>query len=338
MNDTELVLNEARRWLAEGRRVAWATVIDTWRSSPRPPGSQMVIDDQGRFAGSVSGGCVEGAVIAHAGEVLASGVPETREFGVTSERAWEVGLACGGKITVHIAEAPRALVDELCERRSRREALAWVSDLATGQAWSCAGGGLPEAARADAAAEAIAAALRRETSALVEVEGRRLFVHVLPEPLRLAVVGAVHLTQELVELAERCGFESIVIDPRSAFATPDRFPRARLSHDWPDEALEALAPDAQTAIVVLSHDSKLDEPALAAALRSRCFYIGALGSTRTQAVRRRRLAELGFSDADLARIHGPIGIDIGARAPAEIAVSILAEIIRARRGPKRAAP
>jgi xanthine dehydrogenase accessory factor len=153
--------------------------------------------------------------------------------------------------------------------------------------------------------------------------------------LRLLVVGAVHLAQELGELAERCGFELTVIDPRSAFATAERFPHATLSLDWPDEALEALAPDAQTAIVVLSHDAKLDDPALAAALQSQAFYIGALGSAKTQAARRRRLIEQGFAEADLERIHGPIGLDIGALSTAEIAVSIMAEIIRVRRGERR---
>jgi xanthine dehydrogenase accessory factor len=162
-----------------------------------------------------------------------------------------------------------------------------------------------------------------------------LFLHVLPEPLRLLVVGAVHLAQELGELAERCGFELTVIDPRSAFATEERFPRAQLRHDWPDEALEELKPDAQTAVVVLSHDAKLDEPALSAALKSDAFYVGALGSAKTQAARRRRLAEQGFTDADLARIHGPIGIDIGALSTPEIALSIMAEIVRVRRGTRR---
>jgi xanthine dehydrogenase accessory factor len=336
MSDADTVLEQAETWLSEGRRVAWATVSETWRSSPRPVGSQMVIDDQGRFAGSVSGGCVEGAVIQHAAEVLASGQPQTHSFGVSSERAWSVGLACGGKIEVNIAEAPRALVASLVAARARREPVAWLSDPKTGEHWL-----LEESAGAWATSAELERSVRfarkKDESAIVEKDGRRLFLHVLPEPLRLLVVGAVHLAQELGDLAERCGFELTVIDPRSAFATQDRFPRAALRHDWPDEALEELKPDAQTAVVVLSHDAKIDEPALAAALKSQAFYVGALGSARTQESRRRRLLDQGLSADELARIHGPIGIDIGALSTAEIALSIMAEIVRVRRGVRRAA-
>jgi xanthine dehydrogenase accessory factor len=334
MNDVDAVLEQAALWLAEGRRVAWATVSETWRSSPRPPGSQMVIDDQGRFAGSVSGGCVEGAVIQHAAEVLASGQPQTRSFGVSSEQAWSVGLACGGKIEVNISESPRALVESIVAARARREPVAWLSDPKTGEHWLLEESAGPWATGAELE-QAVRFARKRDESALIERAGRRLFLHVLPEPLRLLIVGAVHLAQELADLAQRCGFELTVIDPRSAFATKDRFPRATLRHDWPDEALEELKPDAQTAVVVLSHDAKLDEPALAAALKSQAFYVGALGSKKTQEARRRRLLEQGFSETDLARIHGPIGIDIGALSTAEIAVSIMAEIVRARRGTRR---
>jgi xanthine dehydrogenase accessory factor len=183
-------------------------------------------------------------------------------------------------------------------------------------------------------AEAVARAVAQDRSQLIELEGRRIFAHVSAAPLRLVVVGAVHLTQALGDLATLNGFEVIVIDPRTAFATPERFPRATLVHDWPDSALAALCPDSRTAVVVLSHDAKLDEPALVTALRSPCFYIGALGSQRTQQARRRRLADEGFGEAELARIHGPVGLDIGALTTPEIAVAIMAEIIQARRKPR----
>lgn len=334
MNDAERVLQQARAWLAEGRRVVTATVISTWRSSPRPAGSQMVIDDQGRFAGSVSGGCVEGAVIQHAAEVLSTGSAQVHSFGVSSEQAWAVGLACGGKIDVFIAEPPRALLEAVAAACARREAAAWLGDLDSGEHWV-----LDESAGAWASSsdleQSVRFARKKDESALVERDGRRLFLHVLPERLRLLVVGAVHLAQELGDLAERCGFELTVIDPRSAFATAERFPRATLRHDWPDEALEELRPDRQTAVVVLSHDAKIDEPALVAALKSDAFYVGALGSAKTQQARRRRLMEQGFDERALVRIHGPIGIDIGALSTPEIAVSIMAEIVRARRGTRR---
>lgn len=336
--DREAAFASARGWLDEGERVAWATVVGTWSSSPRPLGSQMAIAEGGRFAGSVSGGCVESAVLVAASEVFAGGPPRTLRYGVSTEQAWEVGLPCGGTIEVHLAEAPRPIVERLVEARAARQSVTRVIDLASGAEaiWE------PDRASAllggDAAlARAVAEVHHREQSRLVELSGRRLFVHVVSAPLRLVIVGAVHLTQALVDLALPCGLEVIVVDPRTAFATPERFPGVALSHEWPDIALDSLALDRRSAVVVLSHDSKLDEPALEAALRSDCFYIGALGSQRTQAARRGRLAGAGFDAAALGRIHGPVGLDIGALTTSEIAISIMAELIQAwRRRPEPA--
>jgi xanthine dehydrogenase accessory factor len=292
----------------------------------------MVIADDGRFAGSVSGGCVESAVILAAGELLGGGGPRLLAFGVSTEQAWDVGLPCGGKIEVFLAETPPWLVERLARAARERTPLAYLTDLADGteELWDPSSQLLgADPALRDAADQAV----RQELNRTLEGQGRRIFVHVVTAPLRLVVVGAVHLTQALAELAELAGFELIVVDPRTAFATPERFPRARLLHDWPDVALTQLRPDARTAIVVLSHDAKLDEPALAAALGSECFYIGALGSQRTQQTRRRRLAEQGFGEEQLARIHGPVGLDIGALTTPEIAIAIMAQLIQARRRP-----
>ncbi len=174
--------------------------------------------------------------------------------------------------------------------------------------------------------EAVEAAARADKSRIVEHEGRRLFLNVNNPPLRLIIVGAVHIAQPLSRMAMLAGYDVTVVDPRGAFASEDRFPGLALGHDWPDEAMEALAPDGRTAVVTLTHDPKLDDPALAVALRSPAFYVGCLGSSRTHAKRKERLAEAGLDEAALARIHGPIGLDIGARSPAEIAVSIMGEI------------
>jgi xanthine dehydrogenase accessory factor len=331
--DRESVLDSLYAWLSEGERVAWATVIATWSSSPRPLGSQMVIASGGRFAGSVSGGCVESAVIAAAGELLAGGPARILRYGVSTEQAWEVGLPCGGTIEVFLSEATLPIVTRLHEARQRRESAARVADVTTGaeEAWvpgepSRVIGDDPESCRA------VDLAAQREQSQLLEVAGRRLFVHVLAAPLRLVVVGAVHLTQALVDLAKLSGIDVIVVDPRTAFASEERFPGVTLVHEWPDAALSNLGLDRRTAVVVLSHDAKLDEPALEAALKSECFYIGALGSRRTQRARRERLAESGLSEAQLQRIHGPVGLDIGAVTTPEIAISIMAELIECWRG------
>ncbi len=169
-------------------------------------------------------------------------------------------------------------------------------------------------------------ALGRDRSGRIEDGGAALFVQVFNPPARLIVVGAVHIAQPLVPMAALAGDAVTVVDPRGAFATDRRFPGVSLTDDWPDQALAALAPDRRTAVVTLTHDPKLDDPALMAALRSEAFYIGALGSRRTHAARLERLREAGFDDTELARIHGPVGLSIGARSPAEIAVSILAQI------------
>jgi len=175
--------------------------------------------------------------------------------------------------------------------------------------------------------EAAAECLRADSAATREIEGRRWLLNPYNPPLRMILVGAVHIAQALIPMATQAGYHVSVIDPRRAFATGERFPAVDLSTDWPDEALEAHAPDARTAVITLTHDPKLDDPALAAALRSDAFYIGALGSRRTHGARCERLREMGFTDDDLARIHGPVGLSIGGRNPAEIAVSVLAQVI-----------
>jgi xanthine dehydrogenase accessory factor len=328
--DPSSILQQARQWSSDGQRVVCATVVGTWSSSPRPLGSLMVIAPGARFAGSVSGGCVEGAVIAAAEELFAGGPARVLRYGVSTEQAWEVGLPCGGSIEVLLRELSPALIERLCGAAERRETLVLVSDLATGvdEVWDPS---QPSGLGGAVLASSLAAALTRDESQLVELGERRWFVHVHAAPLRLCVVGAVHLTQALAELARLSGIDVTVIDPRTAFATAERFPFVSLVCSWPDEALASLQLDRRTAVVVLSHDTKLDEPALVVALRSECFYIGALGSRRTQRARRERLAAAGFTEADLERIHGPVGLDIGASSTPEIAISIMAQIIQVLR-------
>ncbi len=174
--------------------------------------------------------------------------------------------------------------------------------------------------------EAATNALRADRSGLLAVNGQQLFMHVMNPPLRMAIVGAVHISQVLAPMAEMLGYEVTVIDPRGAWASEDRFKGINLDREWPDDALEVLAPDTRTAVVTLTHDPKLDDPALHVALRSSAFYIGCLGSRRTHAARSERLLEAGFSKVEIGRIKGPVGLDIGARSPSEIAASIVGEV------------
>ena len=300
----------AAAWRDGGHGVALATVVATWGSSPRPAGSQLVVRGDGLHRGSVSGGCIEGAVIEEALAVMADGDARLLRYGVTDEMAWEVGLSCGGTVEVHVARPPEVL-DQLLADRAARRPVALLTNLETGEA-----------------------ELVHDHQALDEDRSRLaegVFVQVHNPPPRLIIVGAVHISQPLVEMARLAGYDVTLIDPRGAFADRERFPGLEILEDWPDVALSALEPDARCAVVTLTHDPKLDDPALAVALRSDAFYIGCLGSRRTHGKRLERLAERGFGEAETARLHGPVGLDIGALSPAEIALSIIAEITRARR-------
>jgi xanthine dehydrogenase accessory factor len=309
---------QALAWFREGRGAALATVVETWGSAPRRVGSQLAISGAGEIAGSVSGGCVEGAVVAEALDAIERGSSATLTFGVSDDDAFAVGLGCGGTIRVMVeplgSVLSEALMAELVAARAAQEPVAVIS-----------GGEGP----AEITREGFEARFRQDLSGF-EADGRFVTIH--NPPLRLIVVGAVHIAQALVPMARIAGYDVVIVDPRESFASAARFPGERLIDDWPDEALAALGIDARTAVVVLSHDPKIDDPALMAALRSEAYYIGALGSTRSRDKRAVRLGLLGASAEEIARIHGPVGLDIGAATPAEIAVSTLAEMIAVLRG------
>lgn len=327
VTDDELFAQLAR-WRAEGRGVALATVVKTWGSSPRPEGSHLAADAAGAFVGSVSGGCIEGAVIGEAQAAIADGRPRLLEFGVSDARAWEVGLACGGKVQVYVGRVKPDIFDALMDARAARRPAAVVTRLADGaQALLGDDAVSGELTLSDEQHAEALRLLRSDKSGVLESSGGALFARSYAQAPRMVIVGAVHVTQALAPMAAMAGFEVTVVDPRRAFATPERLPGVTVSTEWPDEALARLAPDAQTAVVTLSHDPKLDDPALVAALKSQSFYIGALGSKRTHAARVERLTAEGLG-AQLARIHAPVGLDLGGRSPAEIAVSILAQVLQ----------
>lgn len=225
----------------------------------------------------------------------------------------------------------------LAGRESRSVALA--TDLASGRQKLLDHGESEGELELDPEAlAAVRAALRADRNTTIETAAGRVFIEVFSPPRRCFVVGAVHIAQPLVQMLALTEYRAIVVDPRESFATAARFPGVELTTEWPDEALERLKPDHRSAVVTLTHDPKLDDPALAVALRSECFYIGALGSRRTHAARVRRLTELGFSAAELSRIHAPIGLPIGAVSPAEIAVAILAQMTQVLRRGDEAEP
>jgi xanthine dehydrogenase accessory factor len=222
----------------------------------------------------------------------------------------------------------RAVLDAVAAARAGKRQLALVTHLKSGAQSIVTNTDISGDLALDAAAVAAAReALRHDRSGALPA-GDGLFVHVFNPPLRLVIVGAVHIAQALAPMAALAGYDVTIVDPRGAFATEARFPGVTLTDDWPDDAMKRLAPDARTAIVTLTHDPKLDDPALHVALRSEAFYIGSLGSKKTNAARHQRLAEAGFTAAEMARIHGPIGLKLGGRAPAEIAIAIMAQIVQ----------
>lgn len=311
----------ALAWHRAARGAVLATVVETWGSAPRPVGSQLVIARDGEIAGSVSGGCVEGAVIVEAIDALEDGKSRMLEFGVTDDEAFAVGLACGGRIRVMVepvgAVLPEAMLADLVAARSARVPLAYVVNAVTQSRKLVEASAYPDRFVADKSG----------------FEGEA-FVAIHNPPLKLIVVGAVHIAQPLLVMARLAGYDPVLVDPRSAFGSQARFPDQLIVDDWPDEALTAIGLDARTAVVTLSHDPKIDDPALITALDTDVFYIGSLGSTRTHAKRVARLTEAGFSAAQIARIHAPVGLNIGGKSPAEIAISIMAQLTECLRKPQ----
>ncbi len=342
-------LPTVERWRQEGKRIALATVVKVYGSAPQPLGAKMLVSEHGEMAGSVSGGCVESAVVQEALDVIRSGQARVVPFGISDEVAWNVGLACGGTIEVFVEpwlesdvfraweEALRgkrlvAVITRLSGPGAGRKALIYPHGTTIGH--------LGDDISMDALfsyVRSVTASHHPERISLPGPEGEvDLFVDVFPPPPKLIIVGAVHIAIPLVAFARELGFQTYVVDARTAFATRDRFPHVdELIIGWPEDVLPQIGLDESTYVVVLSHDEKLDNPALKVALSYPVRYVGALGSRKTHARRVAALKEMGVEEKDIARIHAPIGLDIGARRPEEIAVSIMAEIVAVHNGRER---
>lgn len=338
------VIGDVDQWLADGQSgIVLATVIDTWGSAPRKNGAKMAYTAGGAtISGSVSGGCVEGAVIAAGDEVLMTGRPQLLHFGVADESAWEVGLACGGTIDVFVECLDVAAYQRAREWVERREVGAIVTvvrgpEALLGGKMIIDAAGRPSGSIAPELdetiiplAEAARKPARHQLSNDIEI-----FIDVIRPSPTLIIIGGAHIAIPLVQIARIVGYRTMIIDPRRAFGSEARFPEVdELISAFPDKALTEIAPDSETAVVTLSHDPKIDDPALHVALHSKAFYVGALGSRRTTAKRHERLLALGFTEEELARLHAPIGLDIGADSPEEIALAIMGQIVAAYRGPK----
>jgi xanthine dehydrogenase accessory factor len=305
------VLGDVLAWRQAGRRVTLVTVVETWGSAPRPPGALLAVRDDGVVSGSVSGGCVEDDLIARikAGEYAALSHPSMVAYGVSKEEAARFGLPCGG--TLRLVQEPVkdvAWIEEVLQRTSSHQLVARTVKLSTGEVT------LREAARTDA--------LQFDGNTLTTLFGPRW---------RLLLIGAGQLSQAVAHMAKLLDFEVLVCDPREEYAATLGLEGVTRVMGMPDDVVLELKPDAHTAIVALTHDAKLDDMALMEALNSDAFYVGALGSRRNQATRKQRLMEhFDVSAKALDRLHGPVGLNIGAKTPAEIAVSIIAQIVQVK--------
>ena len=329
------ILPEVERWRQDGEKIVVATVVATRRSAPRPIGASLAISESGKMCGSVSGGCVESDVFENAQEVFESGEPKMLSYGIDDDVAWSVGLPCGGEIDVFLERVGVKLLERLAElRASENRGILFTAVEGEGvgtkvlvlESGERVGEGLEEAvAQFDEL-------IRRGRNRLLALDdGTKVFAEWYGPPPRLFVYGAVDTAEAMCRGAKLLGWHAIVADARGKFATRERIPSAdELIVAWPDEAFAQVQPDHQTAIVVLTHDDKFDEPALIGALATEAFYIGALGSRRNQERRKERLLEAGVAEAELERIMGPCGLDIGADTQEETALSILAEMLAVR--------
>ena len=338
------LLPSIQAWLKEDKPFALARVISTWGSSPRMVGSSMIISNKMEMAGSVSGGCVEGDVIKAAQDFINSGGGEKMSYGVSDEDAWKVGLSCGGKIQVFVEQfmacstdpKQQEVWDQLEKNLDSNKSCMLITELTPGENLnalvfpdrSVVGADLPEAL----VDEAIGIFNQRKNS-VVEFEGQEYFVHTFPRRNQLLIIGAAHITADLVQLGKMFDFEVIVIDPRGAFARKTYFKVApdRIIEKYPSEVLHEFTLDSYTYAAVLSHDPKIDDNALQILLPSNLTYIGALGSKKTHAKRVERLKQLGFSEELISeKIDAPIGMNIKAKTPKEIALSVMGAIISAK--------
>jgi xanthine dehydrogenase accessory factor len=331
------VLPTLERWVADGRRIVVATVVERQGSAPRDPGASLAVNDLGEVAGSVTGGCVEPAVIREAHEVLAGGPARIVRYGIADDDAFGVGLSCGGTVAILVHALDNVLVAPIAEAVAADRPLALALPLgdSIGDQRLVAAG--EEAA--DAVDEAALALLEVGDSAIVQAgDGGLVFVESFAPRAAMYVFGAVDHASALVTVGRFLGYRVTVCDARALFVTEERFPDAdELVVDWPDRFLERSPVDARTAICVLTHDTKFDAPALKAALATNAGYIGAMGTVRTRDEREERLRAEGVGDAELARIHAPIGLPIGARTPEEVAVAVAAQLIESSAAARRSA-
>ena len=322
------ILSQTENFLKKSKQVVVARVISTWRSSPRPVGSVMLVNELSEMIGSVSGGCVEKSVLTKSLKIIQSGNAEQAQFGVADEEAWEVGLSCGGALKVFIqpffSKSEWETIQIFLSKNLGFAVITSLNSNATNR--------ILEADELREFDESAFKLYKERANGMIEKAGEDYFVHSFPPKLSMLLIGSAHITSELVELADSFGFNSIVIDPRDTFAKKTGFKvdPGKIYVKWPQEVLPKLTLDEHTYAVILSHDPKIDDEALKILIDSGVRYIGALGSRKTHAKRVERLKRYGFTNEQIKRIHAPVGLPIHALIPKEIALSVMAEIIQVK--------
>ena len=334
------VINDIDRWLEEGHKIALATVVQVAGSAPRPTGAALAVTDDARMAGSVSGGCVEGAVVEEGRAVLRADKPRLLNYGIADEQGWSIGLSCGGIIDVYVRPLPE-YYPQLRSRIERRQSVGLATRLDTGESLMVdehkTQGTLGDPGLDRRAAEEIRGMFNADQAKRIALPvgdaDADVFLQAWAPPPRLVIFGATHVAVALSALAQVLGYQIVVADAREVFANEERFPNIdQLIVGWPDEVVEQLEPDSATAVVILTHDPKFEDPLLPKVLQSKAGYIGAMGSRSTNRTRVEKLQAAGFGEDQIARIHAPIGLDIGGKSPEEMALAILAEMVAVRNG------
>ena len=343
----------AEKWHDKGIKTAVATVINTWGSSPRPVGSQLIVNENGQFFGSISGGCIESDVIMAAQDIINHDSskfikPKLIKYDISNESAWQIGLTCGGEIEILIEkfDDKAANINNIIKSKIDKISIAIITDIKSGKK-SVYQNSNNDKSKIDyitgepligddeethKTVMAIKTALKLNQTTSLKLTNKHYFIKIISPKKRMIIIGAVHIAQALSSIAVISGFEVTIIDPRDPWATVERFPNIKIIQEWPEDIMDDLDINNKTAIITLSHDKKFDDPALEYAIRSTAFYIGALGSKKTHAKRIERFNKIGFDKQKINKIDAPIGMDIGAKTPAEIAISIMANVTFALNG------
>ena len=321
------ILEKAYEWIKYNQKIVMITVVETWGSSPKPIGSKMIVNENKEFFGSVSGGCIESFIIQESLEFIEKNEScKIKKFKISNESAWNIGLSCGGEITVYLEgmNFREKTLEQIIQKQKNKLEFALLTNLSTGEN-EIFEKGKPLNRNFEKFTDQINSYYLSKNNGVIK--DSNIFIECYNNPLKVIIIGAVHIAQYLTDFADKFDFEIYIIDPRNYFGTKERFPNVEIINEWPNEAFKRIKTNSNCALIGLTHDPKIDDPALQYALKKNFFYIGALGSKKTHEKRCNRLKKAGFTKSEIDSIHGPIGIRFGGKSAPEIALSIIAQLV-----------